>query len=271
MLHGLKSLPFQKRKLFLHGTGEINGPARCAAGRPIRLLPELCRFPCIRRIHQGKSAEPDIAPCRDLVVQLTHGAAAEIPGIFVLCLHVLNLRIDPLKIRVADHCLPPQHQLPPKRDLQGKIHKSPGIVRNDLADLPIAPGDRFFQLSAPISQHNGQPVQFPAQNGPVPSQPVPQRLSALGLVQGQHGAFMPLLGQLLHGLIAHIHRGAARHYHARLPLQGRKLVIERVVFSIADDFPVFRIISLGGLLQSRHQIFDPFYFLRPFHSTNHLP
>ena len=53
----------------------------------------------------------DVPLCGDLIVQLTHRTAAEISGVFVPGVHVGDLLVDPLKIRILDYRLSPEHQL----------------------------------------------------------------------------------------------------------------------------------------------------------------
>ena len=64
--------------------------------------------------HKGKSIEPDIALCCDLVIQLPHGTAAQISRILILGVHILNLLVDPLKILISDDRLSTEHQFSPE-------------------------------------------------------------------------------------------------------------------------------------------------------------
>ena len=59
------------------------------------------------RPHKGKCLEMHVPLSRELAVELAHGAAAQIPGILVFCIHVLDFLIDPAKIRISDHSLSP--------------------------------------------------------------------------------------------------------------------------------------------------------------------
>ena len=252
VLHCLKALLHQETELFIYGIAEIFRPHAF-------LLPGA---------DQCKSIKPDPSSGSDFTVQLADGTAAEISGVFVFCRLLRYALIDLLKVGIADHRLPPQHQLSPERNPQGQIDKSSGIVGNDLPDLAVAPGNRFFQLSVPVCQNNGQAVQLPAQNALLLLQPVPEVFPALGLVQGQHGCLMPLFRQFLHGLIAHIHRRTVGQHNACFLLQLLQFIIQAVIFPVAHDFLVLGIIRPGGLIQNAHQIFDPFHSLRLHLSQN---
>ena len=80
MLHNCKSLFLQKSKLRLFGIMEIH----------------------IIRFYQGKGIESDISFGGDLIVELTHGSAAQIPGILILGLCICDLSVDLLEITVSD-------------------------------------------------------------------------------------------------------------------------------------------------------------------------
>ncbi len=246
MFHHLEALLLQEAELLRHQTARAVSFPRFGA-------------------HQSKRIEPHIPPGRNLVVQLSHGAAAEVPGILVLRVHVLYPGIYLLKVRVADNRLAPQDQLSLEGNLKGQVHERLCIVGDDLPNLAVPSGDRLLQLSAAIGQDDRQAVQLPAQDRRMSLEPVPQRLPALGLVQGKHGALMPLLRQIVHRLIAHAHRRTLGQHDSRLPLQGLQLVIEGIVLPVAHDFPVFGIIRSGSFVQSRHQIFDTFFFFRLHH------
>ena len=143
ILHDLKALFLQPLHLSRPGIVEIH------AGRP----------------HQGEGKEPHVPPGRDLVVQLAHRAAAEIPGILIFCLDVCDLLIDPFKIPVSDHRFPPENQLSLISDLQRDIAENPGVVGDHLAHFTISPGDRLPKFPALIGEHNGQAVHLPGQQG----------------------------------------------------------------------------------------------------------
>ena len=88
MFHHLEALLLQETELLRHQTARAASFPRFGA-------------------HQSKRIEPHIPPGRNLVVQLSHGAAAEVPGILVLRVHVLYPGIYLLKVRVADNRLAP--------------------------------------------------------------------------------------------------------------------------------------------------------------------
>lgn len=53
----------------------------------------------------------NVAFCRNLIVQLAHRTAAEVPRILVFRIDILNLLVDLLKIGIADDRLAAQNQL----------------------------------------------------------------------------------------------------------------------------------------------------------------
>ena len=60
--------------------------------------------------HQGKGKEMHAALCGNLVVQLAHGAAAQVPRILVPGVRFGNLFVDPFKLLISDNRLSPQNQ-----------------------------------------------------------------------------------------------------------------------------------------------------------------
>ena len=52
----------------------------------------------------------------NLIIQLTHGPAAEVPGIFIFGVRLWNLLIDTLKFPISDDCLSPEYQFSPERN-----------------------------------------------------------------------------------------------------------------------------------------------------------
>ena len=88
--------------------------------------------------YQGKCIEFYVSLCRDLVVQLADRTTAQIPWIFILCIHVINFFIDPLKIFVTDHRFPSQDQFSFIRNMKRHVFKYFRIVGNDLTDFPIS-------------------------------------------------------------------------------------------------------------------------------------
>ncbi len=142
--------------------------------------------------HQHKRFKIDISLSCDLVVELAHGAAAQVPWVLILGIHILDLFIDALEIGVFDHCLAPQDELPLVGDLQRNVGKHPGVIGDNLADLAIAPCNCLRQLPVFIGQYDRQTVQLPGQDRFLAAQPSFQFVDILCLVQGQHGPLVPL-------------------------------------------------------------------------------
>ena len=80
--------------------------------------------------------------------------------------------------------------------MQGDIPEYSGIVGNDLAYLAVSPGNRLEEPSLPVGQYNSQTVQLPGEKGLMVSHPFFEILNLLCFVQGKHGGFMPLLGEI---------------------------------------------------------------------------
>ena len=91
--------------------------------------------------HQGEGKELHIAFCSNLVVQLADGTAAEIARILVLCIHILDLGIDPFEVTISDNRFPTQDELPLIRDAKRKIFEGFGVV-----------GDRAYLMSKNLTQ-----------------------------------------------------------------------------------------------------------------------
>ena len=136
-----------------------------------------------------------VSLCRDLAVQLAHRTAAEIARILIPGIHVINLFVNPLKIRVGNDCLSPEDQLSLVGNIERYVGKHTGIWGDDLADFPIAPCYRLCKPAAFVGKHNGQPIHFPGQKSLLIPQPRLKVLHALCLVKGKHGGLMGLLGQ----------------------------------------------------------------------------
>ena len=139
MLHHIKSLMFQPVKLFFSGIVEIH----------------------IFCTYQGKCIEFYVSLCRDLVVQLADRTTAQIPWIFIFCIHVINFFIDPLKIFVTDHCFPSQDQFPFIRNMKRHVFKYFRIVGNDLTDFPISSCNCLKKFAVTIGQNDRQTIHLP--------------------------------------------------------------------------------------------------------------
>ena len=59
-------------------------------------------------LYKGKCIKSDISLCRDLIVELPDGTAAQIPRILVFCVGISDLFIDLFKILIRDNGLSSQ-------------------------------------------------------------------------------------------------------------------------------------------------------------------
>ena len=94
VLHYLKALFLQPQKFLFMGIFKIH------AVRP----------------NQGKRKEMHAPLCGDLIIQLAHRAAAQISRILITGVRLGNLLVDPLKLLIANHCLPTENQFSLKRN-----------------------------------------------------------------------------------------------------------------------------------------------------------
>ena len=186
VLHYVKSLLLQPLHLVLPGIPEIHAV----------------------RAHEGKGIESHPPLCRDLVIQLAHRAAAQIPRILVLCIRVPDLLIDLLKVFVRDDRFPPQDKFALIGDMKGQVPEDSRIVCNDFSHLAVPAGDCLCESTVPVRQDNGQPVQLPGDDRLLVPQELFQPAHFFRLVQREHGTFMSLFRQLAQHLISHIHRRA---------------------------------------------------------------
>ena len=145
----------------------------------------------IARLYQREGIETHPAPGCDLVVELSHTAAAEIPGVLISDIREVarsgRLRfqfgVDLFKIRIPDHRLAAQHDRLPAGDPQREILEHARVVRDDFADLAVSSGHRFLQCAGFIRENDREPVQFPGEEPVAAVEPVLQRVPVLGLIQ----------------------------------------------------------------------------------------
>ena len=153
--------------------------------------------------HQRKGKKFHITLRRNFAVQLAHGAAAEVTGIFVLFV-LAQCFIDAIKLAVRDDALAPQHQFPLEGDGNGQVREYLGIVCHIFADLTIPTSDRLLQCAVIIFQNDGQPIQFPAEDTFSIPKEGRQFCRFLGLIQRKDGAFMFYLHQIAENGVAHL-------------------------------------------------------------------
>ena len=103
-------------------------------------------LPGVLKIHalcpdQGECVKLHIPFCCDLVVELAHGTAAKVPGIFVTGIHILDLFVDLFKVRIGDNGLPAKDQLTFVGDLKGNVLENPGVVGDNFTHHTVSPGN----------------------------------------------------------------------------------------------------------------------------------
>ena len=183
----------------LHGSRDLSSPNQPVLHDGEALLPEEFKLPppAVLKIHgapvllfcgdQRKGEQLHMPLLRNPGVQLADRARAEIPRVLIAGLRVQDAVIDPLKIRVADERLPAEHEAPRKRDAGRHIVKNSDILRDELPDLSVPPGDSPYQLSSLVVQNDGKPVQLPGEKPlPVP-EPFRECLRGLCLIEREHG------------------------------------------------------------------------------------
>ena len=163
--------------------------------------------------------------CRNLIIQLTDRATAEITRIFVLPVCLANLLVNFFKFRVGDDRLPAQDQLTLIRNMQRNILEYARVVRNDFSDLSISARDCFFQRTVAICQHNGQSVQLPRHQYFMASCKFCQCRYILCLIQREHRFLMSLLRELFQRLIANCHRRASGQHNPGLLFQCSQFIV----------------------------------------------
>ena len=234
-VYHLKSLTLQPFKLLLSGVFKIHA----------------------LRLHQAEGEEIHISLCGNLAVQLSDRTAAEVPRILVLCVRIADLRIDLLKLRIADDGLAPEDQLALIGDIHRQIGKYFRIPGDDFPDFPVSAGYRLHKSSVPVGENNRQPVHFPGKQALLVSQPLRQLVHALGLCQRQHRLLVAHLRQLTDHLIAHVLGRASRENHAGFLLQRRQFIIERIIFIIAHDLPALLVVGPRRRPENLYQFSDP--------------
>ena len=120
--------------------------------------------------------------CRDLIVQLTHRAGAQIARILVFRAVIIKGLIDLFKVAVGNYGLSAQYQPAAIRDFKRQIGKDSGVSGNDLADFSVAARDRLDERAVLIGQHNRQPVQLPRKHTVPRAEPLHQRVNILRLI-----------------------------------------------------------------------------------------
>ena len=112
-------------------------------------------------LHKSKCIKSHISLCCNLVVELTDRTAAQIPGIFILCIGIPDLLVNFLKIFIGNNSFAPQDQFPLIRDSKRNVFKHSCIVRNYFPHFSVAAGHGFLQRTVPVGQNDRKPVQFP--------------------------------------------------------------------------------------------------------------
>ena len=62
-------------------------------------------------LHQGKCLKMHIPLRCNLAVKLTDRTAAQVSGILIFGIHILNSAVNPLKVRIGNDSLSPENQL----------------------------------------------------------------------------------------------------------------------------------------------------------------
>ena len=144
----------------------------------------------------------NVAFCRNLIVQLAHRTAAEVPRILVFRIDILDLLIDLLKIGIADDRLAAQNQLSLVRDFQGNIFKHFCIVRDNLSDHAVSTGDGLCEGTAAVRQNDGQTVHLPGQQRFVIPDEAAEHFHIFRFIKGKHRRLVRFFRQFVHRLVA---------------------------------------------------------------------
>ena len=139
----------------------------------------------------------------------------------------------------------------------GRLHE--GDVCPDAA---VAAGENPAEPAPVIGQHQGEPVQLPAQPDRPIARPLLQVLHLLGLGQREGRIFMSLLlaGDVVLGRGVDLLCRAVRQDHAGLLLQPGQLVKERIPFEVGHDLVPSAVIRLRGLVQPPDHLFHSVSF-----------
>ena len=183
-------------------------------------------------------------------VQLAHGAADQVPGVFVVGLLLLD---DFSEGGVVDDALPVHNQLPGEGDTLGQVGKGPGGVGDVLPHLAVAPALRPNQLALAVDDGGGEAVHLGHEIHGLPLEIVAEFPDIRGLPQGEQGVVVGDLGELAHRLIAHRGRGGIGVYNPRLGLQPGQLVEEPVILLVGYRAFVFIIVGIPVLVQPVYQ------------------
>ena len=196
--------------------------------------------------------EADVSSGRHPAVQLAHGAADQIPGVFVF--RVLPADDFP-EGGIVDDALPIQNQLPCKGNPLGQIHKGSRIVGDVLPHLAVAPALGADQLSIAVQEGGGEPVHFPHEAQGLPLKIVGKFPYVRGFSQGQQRMVVGHLLQLAHGGVAHGGGGRIGIDDACFPFQPGQLIKKPVVFLVGDRAFILVVVGIPVLIQPVHQFF----------------
>ena len=196
--------------------------------------------------------EAHISAGGDPAVQLAHGAADQIPGIFVRGVLPLD---DGAEGGIVDDALSVQDQLPGKGDALGQIGEGAHVVGDVLAHLAVAPALGADQHPAPVAQRGGEPIHFPHQAQGLPFKIDGKFPDVRGFPQGQQGMAVGNLPELAHGGVAHGGGGRKGVDDAGLPLQRRQLIEQRVILLVGDQALILIVVGVPVPVQPVHQFF----------------
>ena len=210
-LHGLRHLGTSHLLIFHH--------IKALALQPQKLLfSGIIKFHALG-LYQRKGVKIYISLCRNLIIQLTDGTAAQISRIFIFGCLILDLFIDSLKVRITNDSLTSQNHLLFTWNGKGHIFKYSCIVGNDLAHFAISTGNSFGKLAIFIGQNYRQPIQLPRQENLMITRKSGQFSHILSLVKRQHRRCMTFFGKFIHRFISYCHGRASRQYRTGLLLK----------------------------------------------------
>ena len=164
---------------------------------------------------------------------------------------LIQLAVELLEVRPADHAFAANLKRLRVRDGQGYIEHDSDRVRHILADTTLsAPGDGLLQLAVLVAQHEREPVELPRNQRRVAADKSDDLIDGLCLCCRQHGAgvldlrkpFQYFAGDLLR-------RGAGKH-NAGVILQHLQLVKERIVFPVGHDGGVMFVVGCVGTFEN---------------------
>ena len=203
--------------------------------------------------------EAHISAGGDPAVQLAHGAADQVPGIFIFRVFTLD---DGPEGWIGDDALSVQDQLPGKGDALGQVHKGADVVGDVLAHLAVAPAFGADQHPVPIEKGGGETVHFAHEIQGFPFKIGGKLPDIRGFPQGQQGMVVGNLLELAHGGKAHGGGGGICIHDAGFLLQGRQLIKKGVVLLVGNQAFVLIVIGVPVSVQPVHQ------FLHFIHVVN---